>query len=80
MPHGHYARVVEEVVGPERVPQPGPILDLQGRQVGDHEGLHHYTVGQRRGLRLATGERVYVVALDPARRAMIVGPPEALKR
>jgi tRNA-specific 2-thiouridylase len=79
VPQGDYARVVEEVVGPERTPQPGPILDLSGRQVGTHQGLHNYTIGQRRGLHLSTGERVYVVSIDPARRALIVGPAEALK-
>ncbi|MBM4292466.1 MAG: tRNA 2-thiouridine(34) synthase MnmA [Deltaproteobacteria bacterium] len=79
VPTGDYARVVEEVAGPDRAPRPGPILDLRGRQVGTHEGLHHYTVGQRRGLHLATGERVYVLSLDVARDALVVGPLDALR-
>jgi tRNA-uridine 2-sulfurtransferase len=79
VPHGDYARVVEELVGEERVPQAGPIVDLKGRVVGQHQGLHHYTIGQRRGLQVATGERVYVVDIKPESRTLVVGPAEALK-
>ncbi|MCR4391387.1 MAG: tRNA 2-thiouridine(34) synthase MnmA [Candidatus Acetothermia bacterium] len=57
---------------------PGPILDLSGREVGEHKGLPHYTVGQRRGLGIASPEPLYVVALDPKRNAVIVGPERAL--
>jgi tRNA-specific 2-thiouridylase len=60
--------------------QPGPILDQDGREVGRHNGLPLYTVGQRRGLGLATGRPLYVTALDPARNAVVVGPPQALER
>ncbi len=63
-----------------QVEQPGPILDLRGRQVGTHRGLAFYTIGQRRGLGLSLGQPVYVVAKDPARNALIVGPGEALAR
>jgi tRNA-specific 2-thiouridylase len=52
---------------------PGPILDLEDRVVGTHRGLAHYTVGQRRGLGLATGEPRYVVAIDAERNAVVVG-------
>ena len=58
--------------------RPGPILDLSGRQLGTHRGLPHYTVGQRRGLGIAAPEPLYVVALDPERNAVIVGPEGAL--
>ena len=57
---------------------PGPILDLAGRVLGTHRGLPHYTVGQRRGLGLSSPEPLYVVALDPERNALIVGPESAL--
>lgn len=57
---------------------PGPILDLSGRVVGRHRGLPYYTVGQRRGLGLASPEPLYVVALDPERNAIVVGPESAL--
>jgi len=59
-----------------RIPQafrPGPIEDAGGRVLGQHEGLAAYTVGQRRGLGLATGRTLYVTALDPARNAVVVG-------
>jgi len=57
---------------------PGPVLDLSGRRLGTHRGLPHYTVGQRRGLGLASPEPLYVVALDPKENALIVGPESAL--
>ncbi len=52
---------------------PGPILSTSGEVLGQHEGIAHYTIGQRRGLRLAKGYPIYVVALDPIRNAVIVG-------
>jgi tRNA-specific 2-thiouridylase len=59
--------------------QPGPILDEAGREVGAHAGLGGYTVGQRRGLGRVGPEPAYVVRLDPARNAVVVGPREALR-
>ena len=59
-----------------RIPQAfkaGPIVDGSGRVLGQHEGLADFTVGQRRGLGLATGRTLYVTALDPARNAVVVG-------
>lgn len=52
---------------------PGPILSTQGEVLGYHEGIAHYTIGQRRGLGLARGYPIYVVALDAERNAVIVG-------
>jgi tRNA-specific 2-thiouridylase len=52
----------------------GPILDGAGRVLGEHRGLEHYTVGQRRGLGIAHPEPLYVLALDPDRNALVVGP------
>jgi len=52
---------------------PGPILDAAGRHLGDHQGLPAYTIGQRRGLRLAASEPYYVLRKDPAANALIVG-------
>ena len=69
-----YARFLEE-----RYPgsiKPGPILNLQGEILGRHQGFAHYTIGQRRGLRLAQGYPVYVVALDPPNNAVVVGRNE----
>ncbi|HSR36280.1 MAG TPA: tRNA 2-thiouridine(34) synthase MnmA [Desulfurivibrionaceae bacterium] len=61
-------------------PQPGPILAVDGRRLGTHAGLHCYTIGQRRGLGLPDSTPYYVVALDAARNAVIVGKEEALYR
>lgn len=57
---------------------PGPILDESGKQVGVHRGLHHYTIGQRKGLGIALGEPAYVVALDSKRNSVVVGKNETL--
>ncbi len=60
--------------------RPGPILDLSGREIGWHQGLPFYTIGQRKGLGLNSPERLFVVELDTERNALIVGPAEALGR
>ena len=59
--------------------RPGPVLDLEGRELGRHEGIVNFTVGQRRGLGIAVGEPRYVVAIRAADAAVIVGPAEALR-
>ncbi|MEO1092984.1 MAG: tRNA 2-thiouridine(34) synthase MnmA [Pseudomonadota bacterium] len=76
VPTGSYARIVERL-RPESG-EPGPIVDLAGQVLGQHRGLAHYTVGQRRGLGIAAGEPLYVVGLDTARRAVVVGPRDSL--
>lgn len=73
---GDYREFIRERA---RVPiRPGPILDVKGRVLGQHRGLPYYTVGQRRGLGVALGRPVFVVALDPRRNAVIVGNEEDL--
>lgn len=61
---------------------PGPILNTRGEVIGRHEGLPFYTIGQRRGLniapRSAQAEALYVLRLDPARNAVIVGSADEL--
>ena len=75
-PSGH-AEVVRERRPDALVP--GPILDLDGRVIGEHRGLGVYTVGQRHGLGLSgSAGPLYVVALDAERNALVVGPREAL--
>lgn len=59
--------------------RPGPILDEAGRELGAHAGLGAYTVGQRKGLGLAASAPRYVIRLDPARNAVIVGERPALE-
>lgn len=78
VPDDDYRRFLRENVAGQI--SPGPFLDLDGNEIGRHEGIAYYTIGQRRGLGLATGERVYVVDIDPGRNAVIVGPVEALSK
>ncbi|MBX6377863.1 MAG: tRNA 2-thiouridine(34) synthase MnmA [Clostridia bacterium] len=61
-------------------PEPGPILDTDGRLRGTHKGIAFYTVGQRRGLGIASDRPLYVVDIDPERNALIVGGEEELRR
>ncbi len=58
--------------------QPGPILNQAGALLGQHDGLPNYTIGQRKGLRIAAPEPLYVLRKDSARNALIVGPLEHL--
>lgn len=58
--------------------RPGPILDLEGRELGRHQGLPFYTIGQRRGLGIAWPEPLYVIRVDAAQNALIVGPSAML--
>ena len=60
--------------------EPGPIFDLEGNELGQHQGLPRYTVGQRRGLGIAASHPLFVISIDAARNALIVGPDEALLR
>jgi len=59
---------------------PGPILDMAGNAVGEHDGLAGYTIGQRRGLGLASNEPLYVLAKDVVANAIVVGPRQSLGR
>ncbi len=54
-------------------PTTGDIVDLEGRVVGQHNGVHHYTIGQRKGLGIAAAEPLYVIGLDAGRNRVIVG-------
>ncbi len=58
----------------------GAIVHVDGRELGRHEGIANFTIGQRRGLGVAAGEPLYVVELDVAHDRVIVGPREALAR
>ena len=65
----------------ERVPvavRSGPIVDGEGTVVGEHRGLAYYTIGQRRGLGVATGEPNYVTEIDPDRNAIVIGDDGSL--
>lgn len=60
------------------VRQPGPILNRQGLQLGEHQGLAFFTIGQRKGLGLSSPEPLYVLEKDAARNALVVGTREEL--
>ncbi len=62
----------------EAEPASGPILDTAGRRLGEHRGLHQYTIGQRRGLRIPSTQPLFVVDIDSARNALIVGTEDKL--
>jgi tRNA-specific 2-thiouridylase len=76
VPQGRYSDVIERLK--PGAAQTGEIVHLDGRVLGRHAGIIHYTVGQRRGLGVAAGEPLYVVRLDAARSRVVVGPREAL--
>ncbi len=59
---------------------PGEIVHVDGRVLGRHEGIAHFTIGQRRGLGVSIGEPLYVVDIDAAARRVVVGPKQALAR
>ncbi|MEL6383294.1 MAG: tRNA 2-thiouridine(34) synthase MnmA [Cyanobacteria bacterium J06626_18] len=54
-------------------PKPGDIVDTSGRVLGRHDGIHHYTIGQRKGLGIAAAHPLYVVAIDAGRNQVVVG-------
>ena len=78
VPNGSYASVIEKLR--PGAADPGEIVDLDGKVLGTHRGVIHYTIGQRRGIGIGGlgGSPLYVVRLDPATRRVVVGPREAL--
>ena len=77
VPTGRYTDVIGRL-RPNAI-EPGDIVDLDGRVIGTHQGIIHFTVGQRRGLGIAADAPLYVVRLDAASRRVVVGPREALR-
>jgi hypothetical protein len=77
VPQGKYADIINKLK--PNAALAGEIVHLDGRVLGSHDGILHYTIGQRRGIGVATGEPLYVVYLDARSRRVIVGPKEALE-
>ena len=77
VPQGRYSDVIAKL-RPEAA-NPGDIVHIDGRILGRHEGIVNFTIGQRRGIGIATGEALYVVYLDAENARVIVGPREALE-
>ena len=76
VPNGSYSAVIEKLR--PGAAEPGEVVHLDGRVLGQHNGVIHYTIGQRRGLGIGGGEPLYVVRLDADSKHVIVGPREAL--
>jgi tRNA-specific 2-thiouridylase len=77
VPQGKYTDIVNKLK--PNAALAGEIVHIDGRVLGRHDGILHYTIGQRRGIGIATGEPLYVVYLDARSRRVIVGPKEALE-
>jgi tRNA-specific 2-thiouridylase len=76
VPTGRYTDVIERLK--PGAAAAGDIVDLEGRVLGRHDGIIHFTIGQRKGLKIPGPAPLYVVALDAASRRVVVGPREAL--
>ncbi len=76
VPSGRYSDVIERLK--PGAAEPGDIVHVDGRILGRHDGIIHYTIGQRRGIGIAVGAPLYVVRLDADRRLVVVGPRESL--
>ncbi|MCX7303788.1 MAG: tRNA 2-thiouridine(34) synthase MnmA [Hyphomicrobiales bacterium] len=77
VPQGKYSDIIARLR--PSAANPGEIVHIDGRVLGRHDGILHYTIGQRRGIGIASGEPLYVVHTDAARARVIVGPREALE-
>src|ERR1700741_3737390 len=77
VPTGRYTDIIGRL-RPNAM-EPGDIVDLDGHVIGRHQGIAHFTVGQRKGLGIAAGSPLYVVRLDAESRRVVVGPREALR-
>ncbi|MDG1857889.1 MAG: tRNA 2-thiouridine(34) synthase MnmA [Emcibacteraceae bacterium] len=77
VPEGGYASVIERLR--PGAGEPGKIVHLDGRVLGEHKGIIYYTIGQRRGIGIGGGDPLYVIKLDPIKKQVIVGPKEALE-
>ncbi|MGO9232534.1 MAG: tRNA 2-thiouridine(34) synthase MnmA [Bryobacteraceae bacterium] len=82
VPNGDYAAFLSAYLKETGVEEPrtrGPIVTSDGRALGEHQGVHHFTVGQRRGLGIATGEPLYVIRTDAATQRVTVGGDAELR-
>ncbi|WP_395450420.1 tRNA 2-thiouridine(34) synthase MnmA [Aminobacter sp. UC22_36] len=77
VPQGKYSDIIAKLR--PSAANPGDIVHIDGRVLGRHEGILRYTIGQRRGIGIASGEPLYVVHIDAERARVVVGPREALE-
>ena len=76
VPEGGYAEVVKKL-RPDAL-DPGEIVDMNGRVLGHHQGIIHFTVGQRKGIGVSAEAPLFVIKVDAEKKQVIVGPKEAL--
>tara|TARA_A100001015_G_scaffold131875_1_gene146409 strand:+ start:67 stop:1194 length:1128 start_codon:yes stop_codon:yes gene_type:complete len=77
VPNGDYASVIKKF-RPESF-KPGKILDLGGKQIGEHDGIINYTIGQRKGIKIASNNPLYVIKIDADNNSIIVGEKDCLE-
>ncbi len=77
VPNGDYSSVIKKF-RPESF-QPGKILDLEGKQIGEHDGIINYTIGQRKGIKIASSNPLYVININADNNTIIVGGKECLE-
>ena len=83
VPNGDYAAFIDAYFrdqGKQAAETRGEIVHANGEVLGEHSGVHHFTVGQRKGLGIAKGEPLYVIATEPASRRVVVGSNDELLR
>ena len=83
VPDGNYARFIDAYFQEQSIDTAatrGAIVTADGRQLGEHSGVHHFTVGQRKGLGIAAGEPLYVISTDPVTQQVVVGGNDDLLR
>ena len=82
VPDGDYAGFIDRYLDAEgaadRIPHEGDLVDSSGKIIGKHTGIHHYTIGQRRGIGIAAERPLYVISIDSAKNRVVVGAPEEL--
>ena len=77
VPNGDYSSVIKKF-RPESF-NSGKIIDIKGKVIGQHDGIINYTIGQRRGIKIADKDPLYVIKIDNNNNTIVVGPKEALK-
>jgi tRNA-specific 2-thiouridylase len=74
----NYLTFIQKISPMER--EPGPIVDTHGKIIGTHKGIHGYTIGQRKGLGIASPEPLYVVDIDIQKNTVYAGPRDSVKK
>ena len=77
VPNGDYSSVIKKF-RPESFKK-GKIINLSGKQIGEHEGIINYTIGQRKGIKISSENPLYVVNIDASNNTVIVGNKENLE-